>query len=255
MAKATKKTVSENREDLSRFVVHLTRDHEPGDAGRTVAGAETVPARNNLLSMLMAQRIEARAPHCMVNPRLLKDVDEDRQKDFHVVCLTEVPLNQIHLLTQEIEGRVVKMKPYGLIFHRDIIIRKGGQPAIYVNGYGGNTYLKEAVNELYDDWLQGEPGAKAPRFLPFVNIMHEGYDFAWEREWRILEKLEFTRADLVAIILPPNSDEDVREVFAAGEIAVISPGWTYEQIVSELSSQQRTGKKIGIANLKKLQQA
>lgn len=239
MAKATKKTVTENREDLSRFVVHLTRDHEPGDRAAPPGSTEIVTARGNLEAMLEARRIEARAPHCIANP-LLKEADVERQRDFHVVCLTEVPLDQVHLLVQEIEGRGVHLMPYGLVFERHFIIQRGGQPAIYINTYGADAYLKGVTGELYESWLNDEPVPKAPRLLPFMNAMHEKYDFAWEREWRVLGNLEFNLSDLVAVILPPEGDEDIRGRLAELGIAVISPGWTYERIIAELSSQLRT---------------
>ena len=68
--------------------------------------------------------------------------------------------------------------------------------------------------------------------------MHEKYDFSWEREWRTHKDFKFELADIVCIILPEEGEEDIKEKAAKSGIAVISPEWTYEQIVFKLSVQQ-----------------
>jgi hypothetical protein len=74
--------------------------------------------------------------------------------------------------------------------------------------------------------------------------MHERYDFSWEREWRIRKDLEFATSDIVCAILPTDGEDQYRRKFAKMGIAVISPGWTYEQIVTELALQQRDTKAL-----------
>ncbi len=247
MKKINRTNVTVNRDDLSRFVVHFTRDHEP-DFFAEEDGKKTVTASQNLRSILKDHKIEARNLHCMFNKKL-KKLSDAKQKEFHVVCLTEVPLNQLSLLTEEIEGRRVKLKPYGIIFHRDFIIKKKGQPAIYINGYENNHYLREAVNDAFAIWEMKGKAKKVTRLLPFVNIMSETYDFTWEREWRLLGDLTFGDNDIVAVILPDNGqasedEKSIKEIAAYKGIPVLSPEWTHEQIVAELSIQQRKTKKL-----------
>lgn len=233
----TKHEAISDREDVSRFIVHLTRNDRqdfPKSGGSP---------RRNLLGILEQQTIFALRPHCFFNEQLKKLNNRVRKKimrKFSTVCLTEVPLNQIHLLSRKIPGRQIELRPYGLVFNRDFIIAAGGQPAFYINGYNHNRFLHECFNALYRRSLDGDT-LRSPvwRVLPFINAMHERYDFTWEREWRVLGDLDFRIRDVVAIILPSEGDDDLKEDFAKEGIAVISPGWTYEQIVTELARQQR----------------
>lgn len=224
------------REDVSRFVVHLTRnDKDDFSNGRT--------ARSNFLRIMTERRIRSYQPHCLFNKPLKKE-DERVQKAFRVACFTEVPLNQLHLLIREIPGRSVKLEPYGFCFAKDFLIQAGGQPALYINSYGGNLWLYNAVQHLYRSSIDKvlKDDNPAWRILPFINAMHERYDFTWEREWRIRGSLRFKLVNLVCAILPPNGADDIKEACAKSGLAAVSPEWTYEQIVAELAKQQRATK-------------
>jgi hypothetical protein len=171
----------------------------------------------------------------------LQELTKTNQSKLNVACFTEVPLNQIHLLVGEIPGRQIALEPYGLVFTKDFIAESGGQPAIYINSYNENLWLRESVDELFEaSHRNGRFVGKIWRLLPFLNAMHEKYDFSWEREWRVVQDFKFKLSDLVCVILPHEGEENLKEKFARSGIAVISPGWTYEQIVTELARQQRT---------------
>jgi hypothetical protein len=220
------------REDVSRFMVHLTRDDR-----RDYSNGGS--ARRNLSDILHEQRIRAISPHCTFN-RKIEKLPETIARRFRTTCFTETPLNQVHLLVRDIPGRRIKLEPYGICFRKDFIVEKGGQPALYINEYDGNTWLRECVDKLFEVSVTDTQVVKPLwRILPFVNSMHEGYDFSWEREWRIRGDLQFTSRDIVCVILPADREEALKEKLAAGGIATISPGWTYEQIIAELSRQQR----------------
>lgn len=219
----------EGREDISQFIVHLTRS-DP-QSGKT--------ARENFLSILFSHEVQARRPHCLYNERI-KTLDPKVKDSFNVACFTEVPLNQLHRLVRDIPGRQVKLEAYGFVFRKDFIVASGGQPAVYINSYGNNQWLRESVDQLFE--MACPAGALQPplwRLLPFINAMHERYDFTWEREWRVMQKLTFKGSDLVCAILPTEAEDDLKEKFAGVGVAVISPGWSYEQIVAELARQQR----------------
>jgi hypothetical protein len=224
------------REDVSRFVVHLTRN----DKGDFTNGRS---ARNNFLDIITDRKICAYQPHCLFNKHLDK-VDDKVAKSFRVACFTEVPLNQIHLLVREISGRSIKLEPYGFCFSKDFLIRAGGQPALYINSYGGNNWLYDAVQQLYKVSIAHVSRDNNPlwRILPFINAMHERYDFTWEREWRVRGSLDFELSDLVCVILPSDGEKDLKEACMKSGIPAVSPGWTYEQIVSELAKQQSATK-------------
>jgi hypothetical protein len=233
-AHMTKQYATAGREDISRFMVHLTRDFEK-NGGKT--------ARQNLISILLNGQILAANPHCFFNDRV--KTNQTLAAKFAVACFTEVPLNQIHLLSRDIPGRQVKLKPYGIVFTREFIVSAGGQPALYLNGYGGNQWLHESVTAIYNRSVaSGKVVEPYWRILPFINAMHERYDFTWEREWRVLQGLKFKPRDIVCVILPPDKEQDLKEILAGDGIATVSPGWGYEEIVAELAKQQRTTRKL-----------
>jgi len=228
------------REDISQFIVHLTRD----DRETFEEGGST--ARKNFLAIMKSRKILAVRPHCLFNKRL-KELSDRSQSWLNVACFTEVPLNQIHLLVGEIPGRQIALESYGFVFTKDFIAESGGQPAIYINSYNENSWLREAVDELFKiTQKNGSFVGKMWRLLPFLNAMHEKYDFSWEREWRVVKHFKFKLRDLVCVILPHEEEDNLKEKFAKAGIAVISPGWTYEQIVTELARQQRTTRQFFI---------
>jgi hypothetical protein len=226
------------RDDVSRFMVHLTRDDRADfkDGGRP---------RRNLLDILKSREIIASNAHCFYNNRL-KALDKKTAEKFSVACFTETPLNQLHLLVQRIPNRQIKLKSYRIVFTREFIVRAGGQPALYINGYGDNKFLHQCARTLYDNAFDEHGDLISPnwRILPFINAMHERYDFSWEREWRVLDGLTFSWKDIVCVILPEDGEDDMKEGMATAGIATISPGWGYEQIVAELARQQRSTRRL-----------
>src|SRR5258707_230096 len=125
-----------HRDDLSRFLVHLTREYDD------------TPARDNLVSILRDKTIEARNAHCLfihdINGR---DFSQKLRKAFRTVCFTETPLPQLHRLSGEIPGRRVALSPYGLVFAKRALIDRGASPAIYINAYG--TGLREYLLDRF----------------------------------------------------------------------------------------------------------
>jgi hypothetical protein len=197
-----------------------------------------VPESRNFIKILRHRSIHAFRPHCLFNTKIKGNKKLERA--FRVACFTEVPLNQLHLLTKEIAGRKIKFEPYGFCFSKQFLIEAGGQPAIYINSYGGNNSLYDGVQQLYKRFGGYSINDDDPawRILPFINAMHERYDFTWEREWRVQKPLRFRLKDLVCVILPSEGEDDIKEACAKSGLAAVSPGWTYEQIVSELAKQQ-----------------
>lgn len=224
------------REDISRFVVHLTRDDSQdfSDGGT---------AEENFRAIIEDRRIGAYQPHCIHS----KEIPKKLRPRYSVACFTEVPLTQLHLLTKRIPGRKICLKPYGFVFSREFIISKGAQPAIYINSYNNNSWLRDAADVLCGIARSKEfAKGKVWRFLPFLNAMHERYDFTWEREWRVRGDVQFTPSDVVAAILPKTNCEEWRDKFASRGIPVLSPGLSYEEIIGELSQQQRKTRSIWV---------
>ena len=236
MTKARANAV-EGRNDLSRFVIHLTRDDREDFEG----GAS---AADNFSAIVSDRTIHAYRPHCLHEKRIPKKY----KQELSVCCFTEAPLSELHLLTRRIPGRHIQLSEYGLVFSREFLVSNKAQPALYINSYGGNSWLREAADKVCDiaedhDFRRG----KLWRLLPYLNAMHERYDFTWEREWRVLGDLKFAPKDIVCIILPENNEEEWKRKFLRRGVPVISPGWSTERIVSEFSGQARRARRMWVA--------
>ena len=220
MTKARDRAV-EGRTDLSRFVVHLTRDDR-----RDYDDGWTAP--ENFDGIAKERMIRALHPHCLHK----NDIPEQYWDDLSVCCFTETPLSELHQLTRHVPGRRIRLSDYGFVFSREFLISKGAQPAIYVSSYGGNTLVREAADRIYELAKNNDFRGRLRRLLPYLNAMHERYDFAWEREWRVAGHVRFTPKDVVCVILPDEGEEERKEKYLRRGVPVISPGWTLERIVA-----------------------
>jgi len=231
-----------DREDFSRFVIHLTRDFE-----------DTNPLEN-LISILRSRRIEARSAHCLFSHKISGiGFSNVLKKKFNTVCLTEVPLNQLRYIVGAYPGKSIELAPYGLVFLKSNLLEKGANPAIYVNSQ--ETGLREfLLNQFMDNFgsrktyrslrkFYGDHADAIIRYYSFVNLLSPQIDFSWEREWRHQGHLKFEYDEIVAIVVPdPDKfSEKLRSYFGrvlAKEIdmiAVISPDWNYEQLLEAMS--------------------
>ena len=229
-----------HRDDLSRFLVHLTRND----------------AKKNLVSMLRHKVIEARNAHCLFHYEF-DGFSPVLKKQFNTVCFTETPLTQIHRLTGEIPGRAIALKGFGLVFSKDAMIKRGACPAVYLNAKG--TKLKhyllsrfradfQNINRL--DKLkkaQADHYRSIIQYYSLINIIAENYDFAWEREWRYRGDFEFRYRDIVAIVAedPVSFESHCKkslkpERFKYVErIPIISAKYSYDEVVEAMSAKIR----------------
>ena len=233
MTKARDRAV-EGRNDLSRFVIHLTRDDTKDDPnhGQT--------ERENFECVMEGRTILGLRPHCLH----MDEIPKKHRDAFSVCCFMEVPLPELHLVTRPIQGRRNQYSDYGFVFSREFLVSKGAQPAIYVNSYGRNSELKDAADKVYEIAAKTGFRSKLSRLIPYLNAMNERYDFAWEREWRIAGDLEFELDDIACVILPEQGEEELKGKFLEGGVPVISPGWTTERIVAEFSKQVRRAHRV-----------
>ena len=169
---------------------------------------------------------------------------EEVKLDFSVCCFTEVPLTELHLLTRQIQGRDIELSDYGFVFSREFLVAQGAQPAIYINSYGGDTSTREAADRIELAKRQEFRKGKLRRLLPYLNAMHERYDFTWEREWRVVGDMEFAPEDIVCVTLPEDGEEELKREFLEDGVPIISPGWSTERIVSEFSDQARRAQRL-----------
>ncbi len=209
------------REDISRFIVHLTKDFE----GR--------PAPANLLSILETHTIYARNHYCLFENKLKEHPTEIREK-FYVACMTETPLNQVKNMFN-IEVRAVNFKPYGIVFNKsDIEDSYYGSPCIYANGKN-----KDMIKAYWEMFKSSKANSFADGFPQIGALIHmfnkdKDFDFSWEREWRVLGDSDFKPQDVIAIISEDNTFKVPDEYRHA---PLINPEWGYEEMILRIARQ------------------
>lgn len=210
------------RDDISQFLVHLTRDTLDWDENT---------AEQNLISILEDKAIHAYKHHCLFSP-LINKLDDKIQKKFNTVCFTETPLNKIcHLL--DVDRRQIELKPFGLVFTKDTIIENSGNPCLYTNG-DHNKALEKYLWSLYRESEKNDFNDDFYKLGAITNTFKEKHNFSWEREWRVFKKFKVKPNNVFAII-SANSEIKLPDEYLG--IPIINPNWSYEEIVYQLSLQ------------------
>lgn len=233
-----------SRDDISKFVVHLTRDYQSNSA------------QANLFSILNDKVIYARNAHCLFKHELNRlGFNKNLLNCFNTVCFTETPLTQIKRLVAPVAGRKIELQPYGLVFHKFTLLERGASPAIYINTNG--TQLRGYLLKQFREHFAGTKSIikfkreqrdyheSIIQYYSLVNIISSNHDFTWEREWRFQGDFKFKYFDLVAIITesPEKFEQLCRNRLNAlkrryiTRIPIISPDWSYEDIVEVISAQ------------------
>lgn len=187
------------RGDLSPFLVHLTKS-TPRQTWNPLAKKPLRTAAQNLESILREGRLRQSGNKLSIAAfgasRQALAARVEAEPDFiarylAAVSFTETPLGEIHSLL-EIDKRQVQLEPYGLVFLRSRLMRKGVEPAIYLNNYEGD---KDLLVQLLFLLVDTAPDV-AERILPLLTVFGRyitapgaqqqtgELDFLWEREWR-----------------------------------------------------------------------
>lgn len=173
-------------EDMSDYLVHLTRDVE----GRT--------AYDNAIRILYERQLRPGPSPFGFAARFAGGDPSGRLREtMRAVCFTETPLPLLNRF-------VPRRSQYGLGFRREFIAKAGGVP-VWLPELGTpaatllNTFAETtATAQRFDDpfWtiaslidIPGEYGAKT-------------YRFEWEREWRIRGGLAFSPNDVAFLLVP-----------------------------------------------------
>jgi hypothetical protein len=229
------------RSDISKFLVHLTRN------------CNGVDARTNLINILKSKILEARNHHCLFSPKIRRMQFTPKLKNsFKTVCFTETPLDQIHKLAIEDFPRQIKLRPYGLVFWRDEMIDKGANPAIYLNGDG--TSLRNYLINEFDQHFKGVTALHRLKekeeyyraiihYYSLVNLISGKHDFSWEREWRHSGDFKFKYINIVAIIVEDpecflkdcSAELSKKNMSFISRLPIISASWSYEDVVEEMA--------------------
>ena len=220
------------RSDLSTFLVHLTRDYNG------------VTAKDNLRSILDDRYIEARNPYG-TGASHLEPVEDAKPEDVEtqkVFCFTETPLEHIHLLANEIRGRLYNFGPYGVAITKRLARRCELNPVWYldITPHVGDDWLTRPLERLIDAQIDAGTFGQSDiaKLAPFIEQMGSSAryfkEFWWEREWRHVGGLNLA-AVRKFIVICPEPDFD----YVMGEWPkrppFIDPDWSLEQIIGRLA--------------------
>jgi Putative abortive phage resistance protein AbiGi, antitoxin len=205
---------SSNWTDMSDYVVHFTRAYDG------------TGAYDNMISILANQVIKARNPFGLARNKA------PIPKTQHATCFSEVPL---HLLSRLAKAR----SEYGIVFRKDTIIHRGGNPIMYAYKDHEVTNALKILVELaaYDS---ENPIWSVTPFVDAPGDYTTGkYFFEWEREWRKLGEFKFAEVDVEFLVIPSALHEAARAFFDNAkadnlgpcyDCPFIDPYWKIEKI-------------------------
>jgi len=197
------------RSDISPFLVHLTRKGDNGEK-----------AFEKLVSILDSFALVPGKTEVSIikyGGNTTSFSSKQKRKFFSSVCFTETPLDETHCLL-EIKARKVDLEPYGVVFLKRKLQRKGVSPVLYINNEAGD---KDKLIQALFELIKSRP-AEAKKILPLFSIfgkmitphgaknVDRTIDFLWEREWRYpaaFGPFEFGLSDVFVGLCP---DEDIK---------------------------------------------
>jgi hypothetical protein len=237
--------ILELRNDLSPFLVHLTRDTEKGSA------------HDNLTAILKTRTLQY-GEEPFSDARFGFSVDKVASKRFYfsAISFTETPLSEVHNLL-EISGRSKQLQPYGLVFLKDNLKEKGVSPVFYINNLAGD---KDGLVEVLCGLIRRHR-VEAAQILPYIAVFGRKLnpkggtprggkiDFTWEREWRYTSKDEnfrFDKTDVFVGLCPHDEIQTFEKTIRW--LKFIDPvrnmKWYAEKL---LSRRRRLGRKFSVA--------
>ena len=221
-------TVLRRRSDLSTFLVHFTRD----SVDRTAA--------DNLAQIIQDEQIVPGSPM----GQAVKILERNRRPLDSQKCVsfTETPLEFAHLMVEEIEGRSVQLKPYGIAVPKRVGRKRGLNPVWYIDITPGHSWLTEPLNAMIEEQIAtGEyQGSAISKLTPYIEQMGTGTgfrkEFWWEREWRSTGAFSLT--GYIIGLCPQPEIPRFRRLAEQHEqfvIRFIDPNWNLEQIIARLA--------------------
>lgn len=230
------------RNDLSTFVVHFTR-------------GDWEDARENLVSILESEKIEARNAFGSAVGALRKANLTNCLSSQRTVCFTETPLEHVNLFLEPISdlNRKCKFAPYGIALTKRIARNQGVNPIWYVDitkktgnpiMRSTNAMIEAAISEVVDERARGNAKASFSQYevsnlAPFVEQMGTGptfkKEFWWEREWRHLGDFHLPHQFLV---IAPEAEHKRFEAITKDwtrKPRVIDATWGLEGIIGRLA--------------------
>jgi hypothetical protein len=185
--------------DMSDYVVHFAKPSSKS-------------AYEVMMHILSSKRLRALSTFGFVRD---KAPDPTTQM---AVCLSETPL---HLLGRLSDHR----SEFGIVFRKDFILSKGGNPIWY-------AYKDQPVTAAFQQVVNGaenDPSAPIWKVTPFVDrpgaYGQKTYFYEHEREWRVVGDLSFDTSDVAFLVVPEDSHEAARSFFKAAHEDQVGPNY------------------------------
>lgn len=211
------------RDDISPFLAHLTK-------------ATTQASAKQTLEAILNQKLLIAGSGPVSDIRYGGNTNQLNAQQisefFCAVCFTETPLSEVHCLL-DINYRQVNLDPYGLVFLKDRLQKRGVSPVLYLNNELSN--LDNVARALFS--LTTTHPNEAKELLPLVAVFGKKFwppgakqapagdvDFRWEREWRYpaaKQNFAFTFEDVFVGMCP--DDEIVHFEAAYAPLLFIDP--------------------------------
>jgi hypothetical protein len=200
--------------DMSNFVVHFARKYE----GKS--------AYDNMLSILHSRTIQARNAFGIAKKQAPNVASQK------AVCFSEVPLHEL--------SRLAKVRSdYGIVFRKDIIIHRHGNPILYAyKDYPATAAIRQLIKAA-----KKEPKNPIWKITPFIDapgLYPNGkYFFEWEREWRKVGDLKFQTDDVEFLIIPEKLHKNAKGFFEwarhenlgpSYDCPFVDPNWKLKKI-------------------------
>jgi len=210
----------DKKRDYSPFLVHLTRE------GFDCHGNPAISAREILYEFILTEKkLKAYNYYCLFKDKI-DSLDETNKNKFRVVCFTETPIDQIEVLLERVQGRNTILSSYGLVFKKEYIRIKGGNPVFYITGS-----LSAPLWGLYDNASQNNFPDVGCKVLALINKCDEAIDFHWEREWRIVGEFSFKLDEIYCGLCP---ETDIQYFESKYPIVFIDPNWGINKILDKM---------------------
>lgn len=162
--------------DVSDYVVHLTRDSGP------------VAAADSFVSILQEGTLRARTRF---------GIGRRYELCRPSVCLTEAPPHELRRIAE-------RRSVFGLGFLKGLAIHFGGGPVSYL--YGDRATAAETLMQR----ATADPDDPIWTLAPLLEGPVVGNSFEWEREWRVPQDLPFSPAQVQFLTGPEEEHADMR---------------------------------------------
>lgn len=216
----TREELLNKKRDYSPFLVHLTRE------GVDNLGNEVVSAREVLDDFILSdKKLIACNYYCLFKDKV-DSLDDTNKNKFKVMCFTETPIDQIEVLLETVQGRNTILRPYGLVFKKEYVRQKGGNPVFYITGS-----LSAPLWSVYDNASKNNFPDVDCKVLALINKCDETIDFHWEREWRIAGNFDFALEDIYCGLCP---EADIQYFESNYPIVFIDPHWGINKILDKM---------------------